>query len=45
MVSLRDGMIRISPHFYNNEQDVLCFFEALDDFSNMDNPNAQKYTC
>jgi len=39
MVSLRNGMIRISPHFYNDEQDVLRFFEALDDFSNMDNPN------
>jgi selenocysteine lyase/cysteine desulfurase len=30
MVSQRDGMIRLSPHFYNNGADVERFFEALD---------------
>ena len=32
MVSLRDRVIRLSPHFYNNRDDVNCFFQALDDF-------------
>lgn len=32
VVSLRDNMIRLSPHFYNNEDDVRIFFEALDSF-------------
>jgi cysteine desulfurase/selenocysteine lyase len=32
MVSLRDHLIRLSPHFYNNRDDVNCFFHALDDF-------------
>ena len=32
MVSLRDNMIRLSPHFYNNGDDVRIFFEALDSF-------------
>lgn len=30
MVSLRDRMIRLSPHFYNNMDDVNHFFQALD---------------
>ena len=29
-ISLRNHMIRLSPHFYNNEQDVERFFQALD---------------
>jgi selenocysteine lyase/cysteine desulfurase len=29
-VSLRNQMIRLSPHFYNNEGDVVRFFQALD---------------
>ena len=33
MVSLRGNLIRISPHFYNNQTDVGAFFDALDDFS------------
>ncbi|MGE4555778.1 MAG: aminotransferase class V-fold PLP-dependent enzyme [Desulfovibrionaceae bacterium] len=28
--SLRDGNIRLSPHFYNNAQDVEAFFKILD---------------
>jgi selenocysteine lyase/cysteine desulfurase len=30
--SLRNGLIRLSPHFYNNEEDVIRFFQALDLF-------------
>lgn len=30
MVSERKGLIRLSPHFYNCEEDVRRFFEALD---------------
>lgn len=30
MVSLRDITIRLSPHFYNNREDVRSFLEALD---------------
>lgn len=32
VVSLRDNMIRLSPHFYNNGDDVRIFFDALDGF-------------
>ncbi len=32
MISERNGVIRISPHFYNNEDDVVRFFSALDSF-------------
>lgn len=32
MVSERKGMIRLSPHFYNNEDDVRRFFDVLDRF-------------
>ena len=32
MVSERAGMIRLSPHFYNNEEDVARFFEVLDEY-------------
>ena len=34
MVSLRDNMIRLSPHFYNNREDVSRFFQALDNSYN-----------
>jgi cysteine desulfurase/selenocysteine lyase len=30
ITSLRGGGVRLSPHFYNNEEDVRRFFEALD---------------
>ena len=30
VTSLRGGGIRLSPHFYNNEEDVRRFFDALD---------------
>jgi len=33
-VSLRGDTIRLSPHFYNNEDDVEEFFEALDASAN-----------
>ncbi|MDO3378928.1 aminotransferase class V-fold PLP-dependent enzyme [Geoalkalibacter halelectricus] len=32
MLSLRNGRLRLSPHFYNNEADVAAFFTALDDW-------------
>jgi selenocysteine lyase/cysteine desulfurase len=32
MVSLRDHMIRLSPHFYNNRNDVERFLQVLDSF-------------
>lgn len=32
MVSERKGMIRLSPHFYNNENDVKRFFQVMDRF-------------
>jgi selenocysteine lyase/cysteine desulfurase len=32
IVALREGAIRVSPHFYNTSADLDAFFEALDDF-------------
>ena len=32
LVSLRNGVIRISPHFYNTEHEIKRFFEILDEF-------------
>jgi cysteine desulfurase / selenocysteine lyase len=32
LVSPRGGMIRLSPHFWNNERDLDAFFAALDAF-------------
>jgi selenocysteine lyase/cysteine desulfurase len=32
MVSLRNRMIRLSPHFYNNADDINAFFQALDNY-------------
>jgi selenocysteine lyase/cysteine desulfurase len=29
-ISLRNNMIRLSPHFYNNKHDIDRFFQALD---------------
>lgn len=29
-ISLRNNMIRLSPHFYNNQDDIARFFNALD---------------
>jgi selenocysteine lyase/cysteine desulfurase len=29
-ISLRNNMIRLSPHFYNNKHDIDRFFKALD---------------
>lgn len=31
MLSLRNKRLRLSPHFYNNEEDVVRFFRALDE--------------
>jgi selenocysteine lyase/cysteine desulfurase len=31
MVNVRGGGLRVSPHFYNTEQDLERFFESLDD--------------
>jgi selenocysteine lyase/cysteine desulfurase len=31
-VSLREDMIRLSPHFYNNQEDIRRFFDLLDEF-------------
>ncbi|MDY6935263.1 MAG: aminotransferase class V-fold PLP-dependent enzyme [Spirochaetota bacterium] len=33
LVALRNNIIRISPHFYNNERDIENFMNALDDYS------------
>ncbi len=33
IVSVRNGMIRLSPHFYNNPNDVALFFEGLDRYA------------
>ena len=33
VVSVRNGLIRLSPHFYNNPDDVALFFEGLDRFT------------
>ena len=33
IVSVRNGMVRLSPHFYNNSDDVALFFEGLDRFN------------
>ncbi len=30
LVNVRGGAIRVSPHFYNTEQEVLRFFDAID---------------
>jgi len=30
-VAARQGIIRLSPHFYNSEEDIVILFEALDD--------------
>ena len=35
IISVRNGMIRLSPHFYNNGDDVALFFEGLDRFSSI----------
>lgn len=32
VVSERNNLIRVSPHFYNNEEDIQKFFTALDSF-------------
>jgi len=32
VVSVRNGMVRLSPHCYNNPDDVALFFEGLDRF-------------
>jgi selenocysteine lyase/cysteine desulfurase len=31
-VSLREDMVRLSPHFYNNQEDIQRFFDLLDEF-------------
>ena len=28
----RNGLIRLSPHFYNSEDEIACFFDLLDKF-------------
>jgi len=33
IVSVRNGNIRISPHFYNNDQDISNFFDSLDRYA------------
>jgi selenocysteine lyase/cysteine desulfurase len=32
MVNVRGGGLRVSPHFYNTEEEILRFFQALDGF-------------
>ena len=31
-LTVRDGLVRLSPHFYNNEDEVLKVFDLLDNF-------------
>lgn len=33
-LTVRDGLVRLSPHFYNNEDEVLQVFELLDEYLN-----------
>ncbi len=33
--ALREGALRLSPHFYNNNEDLARFFHALDRFSEL----------
>ena len=33
MLTVRDGLVRVSPHFYNSEDEVSLFFDQLDEFS------------
>jgi cysteine desulfurase / selenocysteine lyase len=33
-VSLRNGAIRVSPHYYNDESDIAALFKGLDSFGN-----------
>ena len=31
-ITVRDGLVRLSPHFYNNENEIMRFFNLLDFF-------------
>ena len=31
-LTVRDGMVRLSPHFYNSENEIDRFFDLLDRF-------------
>ncbi len=31
-ITVRDGLVRLSPHFYNSEDEILKFFDLLDRF-------------
>ncbi len=31
-LTVRDGLVRLSPHFYNSEEEILRFFDLLDKF-------------
>jgi cysteine desulfurase / selenocysteine lyase len=31
-LTVRDGLVRLSPHFYNSEDEILRFFDLLDNF-------------
>jgi selenocysteine lyase/cysteine desulfurase len=30
MVNVRGGGLRVSPHFYNSDEDIMVFFDLLD---------------
>jgi cysteine desulfurase/selenocysteine lyase len=32
-LTVRDGLVRVSPHFYNSEDEISRFFDLLDEFS------------
>ena len=32
-LTVRDGLVRLSPHFYNSEDEILKFFDLLDGYS------------
>lgn len=45
VISDRDGNIRISPHFYNSDEDIATLFRSLDRHSRLLKQNARAGAC